>query len=77
MTDAQPKDQSFDWPNLMRAGIAGLGLAPDEFWSLSPAELRMLLGRDSTPPMDRSRLNDLMRAFPDTQTCAPCIAQHE
>ncbi|MQQ06954.1 phage tail assembly chaperone [Epibacterium sp. SM1979] len=55
----------FDWPGLMQAGIAGLGLTPDRFWALTPAELRLLLGPVATPPMDRNRLADLMRAFPD------------
>tara|TARA_R110002096_G_scaffold160465_8_gene326690 strand:+ start:1255 stop:1407 length:153 start_codon:yes stop_codon:yes gene_type:complete len=36
--------QTMDWQALMRAGLHGLGLAPDVFWSLTPAELRMMLG---------------------------------
>ncbi|WP_136442339.1 rcc01693 family protein [Pacificoceanicola onchidii] len=56
----------FDWPALMRAGIRGLGLSPDEFWALTPAELQVLLGEGAGGrPMGRSRLGELMAAFPD------------
>lgn len=33
-----------DWPALMRAGVQGLGLQPDAFWRLTPAELQLMLG---------------------------------
>lgn len=57
----------FDWPELMRAGMRGLGLRPDEFWALTPAELRLMLGEESGgKPMGRSRLDELMAAFPDS-----------
>ncbi len=62
---------SFDWPAMMRAGIAGLGLAPEAFWALTPAELRLLLGPPEPTPMDRTRLSDLMRSFPDTPAKPP------
>lgn len=56
----------FDWPALMRAGIHGLGLRPAEFWALSPAELMLMLGAGAGPaPLDRARLDELARAFPD------------
>lgn len=57
----------FDWPALMRAGIAGRGLTPDVFWRLTPAELLMLLGRTGggPAPMGRKRLAELAAAFPD------------
>ncbi|PIE16789.1 MAG: hypothetical protein CSA68_01175 [Rhodobacterales bacterium] len=56
----------FDWPALMRAGICGLGLHPDQFWRLTPAELMLMLGQ-GTPqaPMGRARLEELVRAYPD------------
>lgn len=55
-----------DWPGLMRAGLRGAGLKPSEFWALTPAELEVILGKPSgVAPMDRARLEDLMRAFPD------------
>lgn len=56
----------FDWPALMRAGMRGLGLRPAEFWDLTPAELRLLLGEETgAKPMNRDRLSELMSAFPD------------
>ena len=58
--------KGFDWPVLMRAGMRGLGLRPQEFWDLTPAELQMLLGEgEGGQPMGRSQLNKLMDAFPD------------
>lgn len=59
-------DARFDWPGLMRAGIHGLGLRPDQFWALTPNELMLMLGRGSGPaPLDRNRLAELSAAFPD------------
>lgn len=56
----------FDWPVLLRAGLRGLGLAPRDFWALTPAELRLMLGEDSgAAPLGRARLDELMRAYPD------------
>ena len=58
----------FDWPALMRAGLRGLRLSPAEFWDLTPAELQVLLGEgQGGKPMGRSRLEDLMAAFPDQE----------
>jgi uncharacterized phage protein (TIGR02216 family) len=55
-----------DWPGLMRAGMLGLGLAPDAFWRLTPVELRILLGAEAlAPPLTRARLEELARSFPD------------
>ncbi|MDP5305651.1 rcc01693 family protein [Paracoccus spongiarum] len=55
-----------DWPGLMRAGLRGLGLRPDQFWSLTPAELALMLGVEAGPPaMTRSRLAALASRFPD------------
>ncbi|KIC22645.1 rcc01693 family protein [Leisingera sp. ANG-Vp] len=55
-----------DWPALMRAGMAGLKLLPRDFWQLTPAELRLLLGDAAQPqPLGRSRLTELMQQFPD------------
>lgn len=61
------KQDGFDWPALMRAGMRGLGLRPAEFWALTPGELLFLLGTDSgSAPMGRARLEELSKAFPDT-----------
>jgi len=57
---------SFDWPGLIRAGIGGLGLRPDEFWALTPGELALMLGPGSgAVPLSRGRLDELAEAFPD------------
>ncbi len=57
-----------DWPGLMRAGLHGLGLRPDQFWRLTPVELRMMLGADQTlAPLTRARLDELAAAFPDVK----------
>lgn len=57
----------FDWPGLMQTGLHGLGLQPQQFWALTPAELRLMLGRAAgTGPMGRTRLEELARAFPDS-----------
>lgn len=58
----------FDWPALLRAGITGLGLRPAEFWALTPAELRMMLGIDAVAaPMGRTALEAMAQAYPDLQ----------
>jgi uncharacterized phage protein (TIGR02216 family) len=58
--------KKFAWPIFMRAGLSQLRLKPDEFWALTPAELMVMLGvGPSTVPMGRSRLDDLVAAFPD------------
>jgi len=57
-----------DWPTLMRAGLRGGGLKPDEFWALTPAELVIMFGRDTAAaPMTRGGLDRLIAAFPDTE----------
>lgn len=56
----------FDWPGLMRAGMAGLGLRPADFWRLTPGELMLMLGVGAQDaPLDRARLEELAAAFPD------------
>jgi len=56
---------SFDWPALMRAGIGTLRLRPAEFWALTPAELRLMLGDSAPAPLRRSGLDALMAKWPD------------
>lgn len=59
---------TFDWPGLMRLGLHGLGLKPAEFWALTPAELRLMLGREpGDAPFDRARLEEMAQAFPDLE----------
>ncbi|WP_371153690.1 rcc01693 family protein [Jannaschia sp. 2305UL9-9] len=60
-------DATFDWPALMAVGMRGLGLAPRDFWALTPAELAFLLGHgDGKLPMDRAGLEALAARFPDS-----------
>lgn len=55
-----------DWPGLMRAGMGDLRLTPDQFWRLSPVELRIMLGAEAAvPPLTRARLEELAAAYPD------------
>lgn len=57
---------AIDWRALMRAGLEGLRLRPAEFWALTPAELRLMLGAEAaTPPLTRARLEELAAAYPD------------
>jgi uncharacterized phage protein (TIGR02216 family) len=50
----------------MRAGLFGLGLKPAEFWALTPAELRLMLGQGGGgAAMGRARLEELAAAYPD------------
>jgi len=61
------KTSGFDWPALMRAGILGLGLPPDVFWRLTPAELQLMLGQGGgrQMPLGRAGLDALLAAYPD------------
>ena len=60
------KSLCFQMPALMRAGMQGLGLTPEVFWALTPAELLMMLGDSAGPaPMGRDRLEALAARFPD------------
>ena len=51
---------------MMRAGMLGLGLKPAEFWALTPAELRLMLGQSgAAAPLNRAGLDALLAAYPD------------
>ncbi len=54
-----------DWAGLMRVGLQGLGLTPEQFWRLTPVELRIMLGAEAAAPLTRARLAELAAAFPD------------
>jgi len=57
-----------DWAALLRAGLGQLGLRPAEFWSLTPAELMLMLGRDGAArPMGRAALMALSANWPDAE----------
>jgi uncharacterized phage protein (TIGR02216 family) len=54
------------WAGLMRLGLLRLGLAPDVFWSLTPAELMLLAGEGEAPrAMTRAGFAELAARFPD------------
>lgn len=58
--------RGLDWPGLMRAGLGQLRLTPDQFWRLSPVELRIMLGSEAAiPPLTKTRLDELAVAYPD------------
>jgi uncharacterized phage protein (TIGR02216 family) len=55
-----------DWPGLIRAGLGRLRLTPGEFWRLTPAELALMLGDPAAAsPLNRARLEELARTWPD------------
>jgi uncharacterized phage protein (TIGR02216 family) len=61
-----------DWPGLLRAALTrpalgGLGLRPEEFWRLTPAELALMLGIEPGKggAMTRGRLAELVARYPD------------
>ena len=56
---------TFDWPGLMRAGLIALRLKPAEFWALTPAELRLMLGEGALPTLGRARLDEMLARYPD------------
>lgn len=63
---SQDWPRGLDWPGLMRAGIRGLRLLPEQFWALTPAELALMLGVEAGPPaMTRDRLAELSAKYPD------------
>ncbi|MFT3973806.1 MAG: phage tail assembly chaperone [Amaricoccus sp.] len=54
------------WAGLMRFGLLRLGLTPEVFWDLTPAELMLLAGEDEGPrSMTRATFADLAARFPD------------
>lgn len=58
----------FDWHALMQAGIQKAGLRPGEFWALTPAELRLILGYGGpATALSRKGLNELMKLHPDNR----------
>ena len=59
-------DKTLDWSGLMRAGLHGLRLQPDQFWCLTPLELMVMLGREGgQAPLSRARFEELARNYPD------------
>lgn len=56
----------FAWEALLKAGLYSLRLKPEEFWALTPVELRLMLGVDEVQgPMTRAGLAALENMYPD------------
>jgi uncharacterized phage protein (TIGR02216 family) len=55
------------WIPLMRLGIGRMGLLPDVFWALTPAEFLLMAGLDGPEAlrMSRSTLERLSALYPD------------
>lgn len=54
------------WGGLMRLGLVELRLAPEAFWSLTPAELMLVAGiGPGRAAMTRAGLEQLLARFPD------------
>ncbi len=62
---------TLDWPTLMRLGLGRLGMTPDTFWSMTPAELVLalegagVLAAPGQGPMSHAALLRLMAEYPD------------
>lgn len=58
--------QGLDWPGLLQVGLGVLKLHPDQFWALTPLELKLMLGDQRAPSaMGRTGLLNLMAQYPD------------
>jgi uncharacterized phage protein (TIGR02216 family) len=54
------------WPGLLQLGLVQLGLAPDVFWGLTPAELMLMAGYGpQRAALTRAGLAELAARFPD------------
>jgi uncharacterized phage protein (TIGR02216 family) len=65
--------EQFDWDFLMRFGLGVLGLAPRDFWRMTPREFEAAIkGRtgqiDTSPGIGRSEMLRLSLQFPDGGT---------
>jgi uncharacterized phage protein (TIGR02216 family) len=60
------------WPRLMRLGLVRLGLTPEVFWNLTPAELMLMAGGGTgREALTRAGLSELVARFPDTPRRQP------
>lgn len=58
----------FPWQAAMQVGFGVLKLSPDAFWRMTPRELAAAitaLGGGARDTINRARLAELMRRFPD------------
>lgn len=57
---------------MMRAGLRGLGLRPDQFWALTPFELALMLGvAPRGGAMTRGRLEELEAQWREQKGALP------
>ena len=65
------------WPGLMRLGLVQLGLTPEVFWSLTPAELMLMAGMGrARAALTRAGLDELAARFPDSAAAARNWSDH-
>lgn len=57
----------FPWQQAIGFGLGVLRLPPEQFWRMTPRELAYAIEavRGRAAPLDRGRLADLMKRFPD------------
>ena len=59
--DASPVSDTFGMENLVSVSVK-----PADFWALTPAELRLMLGQtEVAAPLNRAGLDALLAAYPD------------
>ena len=59
--------EPFPWRAAMRFAVGELGIAPHDFWRMTPRELAMLVP-DGVVPLDRERLRSLIERYPDGES---------
>jgi uncharacterized phage protein (TIGR02216 family) len=59
------------WPKLMRLGLVQMGLDPDIFWNLTPAELMLMASGGGDEALSRAGLAELAERFPDKSRAEP------
>ncbi|MEO0809892.1 MAG: rcc01693 family protein [Pseudomonadota bacterium] len=67
------RTRPFPWSEIAAFAFGHLGLAPHEFWQLTPRELALAvkaLGGENSVPPQRATLETLMAAFPDRTSTA-------
>ncbi|MEM7270531.1 MAG: rcc01693 family protein [Pseudomonadota bacterium] len=65
-------NEGFDWEMLMRFGLGVMGLAPDQFWAMTPREfdaaVKGRLGQlGGAAPMSRAGFEALAEKYPDKE----------
>lgn len=57
----------FPWKQAIGFGLGVLRLSPDQFWRMTPRELACAIETVAGPtvPFNRSKLNDLIKRYPD------------